>query len=404
MTRLIHEAAETGGCALLSKEEENKFLPGRDTALENNGCRLKVRCEEVIESVQDKICAGRREGMARVIGRGSRMTLFDVTNLTKLRKTLPGLSGPVRFQVLEQIFSIFSAVEGVLSPHIASTTIDNIYLTKLMMPVLVPTPCEHREVLPLISCFTCLPCRWNTGLFSALKIVEKRVSETDWDVVEVTTFLRKTRRKCLACACGCGRVKGRFDEVVPCANEEEVHFTCLPCAKAGQGNCTKCGTGLNRRDMARAGLSPGDSEVFTKVKKSQREGSLPRPATSITEQINAILTLSCPTGCAFPLTLDGVPVFDGCTALECRTCATHFCGWCLQSQTPAEAHRHVLHCRENPSPGSIESPFETFESHHKKKQAEQVSAVLRQAATTPEMLVEAKHFLEAHNVPDFGLW
>lgn len=46
--------------------------------------------------------------------------------------------------------------------------------------------------------------------------------------------------------------------------------------------------------------------------------------------------------------------FDGCTALKCETCNTHFCAWCLEiASNSQECHRHVATCPKKPEDTNV---------------------------------------------------
>ena len=58
-----------------------------------------------------------------------------------------------------------------------------------------------------------------------------------------------------------------------------------------------------------------------------------------------LLTLRCPNAsCAHAVHMD--ESFDECFALQCASCPSHFCAWCLHiCDNSTELHSHVLDCR-----------------------------------------------------------
>jgi hypothetical protein len=63
--------------------------------------------------------------------------------------------------------------------------------------------------------------------------------------------------------------------------------------------------------------------------------------------------------------------FDGCFAIECATCKSNFCGWCLKDFSP-DAHAHVRSCRYSLNRGSVHGTFEQFNQNHRKKRTQDV--------------------------------
>lgn len=76
-------------------------------------------------------------------------------------------------------------------------------------------------------------------------------------------------------------------------------------------------------------------------------------ATQVTTQIVSAIAdamcIRCPvSSCHVPLD----PRPDGCMALRCAYCATHFCFLCLEiSDSTESCHAHVQGCELNPTPG-----------------------------------------------------
>ncbi len=88
------------------------------------------------------------------------------------------------------------------------------------------------------------------------------------------------------------------------------------------------------------------------------------------EIIENILTLRCPgCKCAF---IDYV----GCAALTCSKCNAHFCALCL-IDCGADAHAHVAHCIDNPTPGNVFISQEQFNKQHSKRRENLIKEKLK---------------------------
>ena len=85
-------------------------------------------------------------------------------------------------------------------------------------------------------------------------------------------------------------------------------------------------------------------EIEKAAQGNVREQAVMRHRLEIAE---SILTLKCPQCRA------AIFDFEGCFAITCHSCTTHFCGWCLDDfglgrHGDADAHRHVSSCGHAP--------------------------------------------------------
>lgn len=85
-----------------------------------------------------------------------------------------------------------------------------------------------------------------------------------------------------------------------------------------------------------------------------------------------ILTLHCPNSKCNQAILD----FDGCFAIECSSCKTNFCGWCMGNFSP-DAHAHVVHCSNSMNKGSVHGTFEQFTKTHVEKRTKKIIKYLK---------------------------
>jgi len=84
-----------------------------------------------------------------------------------------------------------------------------------------------------------------------------------------------------------------------------------------------------------------------------------------------ILTLHCPNKKC------NIAIFDftGCFAIECASCKSSICGWCLGDYSP-NAHSHVKNCTFSLNQGSVYGTFEQFNQVHIKKRTANVKKYL----------------------------
>ena len=75
-----------------------------------------------------------------------------------------------------------------------------------------------------------------------------------------------------------------------------------------------------------------------------------------------ILTLHCTNKKCNTAIFD----FNGCFAIECASCKSNLCAWCLGDYSP-DAHQHVKTCKYSLNPGSVFGTFEQFNKIHIKK-------------------------------------
>ena len=85
------------------------------------------------------------------------------------------------------------------------------------------------------------------------------------------------------------------------------------------------------------------------------------------------LTLQCPNvNCLASLD----PNSDGCSAIKCRSCSSHFCWLCFSLKNGSQVcHQHVLKCTENPTKQLFHAP-EVIEKVHRKRKIESVRRAL----------------------------
>jgi len=122
-----------------------------------------------------------------------------------------------------------------------------------------------------------------------------------------------------------------------------------------------------------------DRYIDTLVYFAEKLASNPSGNSGSTKDniVNA-LTLKCPNiACA--TALDPNP--DGCSAMQCRMCNTHFCWLCFCIKPGAsEAHEHVRLCGENPTPNQLFHEQEITIVVHKRRQVEAIRRVLLASA------------------------
>jgi hypothetical protein len=93
-------------------------------------------------------------------------------------------------------------------------------------------------------------------------------------------------------------------------------------------------------------LAQMQAQVLTNVGDAAQAQRVAQHRQTIAE---TILTSKCPS-CRMAV-LD----WDGCFAVTCIHCQTHFCGWCITAVPGSNerAHAHVRDCFKNPRPGSL---------------------------------------------------
>ncbi len=86
------------------------------------------------------------------------------------------------------------------------------------------------------------------------------------------------------------------------------------------------------------------------------------------------MTLKCPNkSCNFALD----PTPDGCCAMRCYSCGSHFCWLCLTIQdNSSKCHAHVRTCHENPTPNNLFLSPEHLDFVHKKRIVESIRRAL----------------------------
>lgn len=86
------------------------------------------------------------------------------------------------------------------------------------------------------------------------------------------------------------------------------------------------------------------------------------------------MTLKCPNkSCNFALD----PTPDGCCAMRCYSCGSHFCWLCLTTQDNSlKCHAHVRTCKENPTPNNLFLSPEHLDFVHKKRIIESIRRAL----------------------------
>jgi hypothetical protein len=77
---------------------------------------------------------------------------------------------------------------------------------------------------------------------------------------------------------------------------------------------------------------------------------------------NKIFILKCPN----PMCETPFSDFDGCGALECTICSTHFCCLCFTTGTSQIVHAHVRNCDISPANGEL-FVANHFHAYHNKR-------------------------------------
>ena len=96
--------------------------------------------------------------------------------------------------------------------------------------------------------------------------------------------------------------------------------------------------------------------------------------TLVVAAIADAMCLRCPLASCKTL-LDPRP--DGCMAMRCAACGTHFCFLCLSIHEDREScHAHVLRCGLNPNPGDYFTTPEKFDKVHRDLQIKAIKGVL----------------------------
>eukprot|EP01059_Diplonema_ambulator_P007767 TRINITY_DN1724_c1_g1_i2.p1 TRINITY_DN1724_c1_g1~~TRINITY_DN1724_c1_g1_i2.p1 ORF type:complete len:413 (+),score=26.79 TRINITY_DN1724_c1_g1_i2:50-1240(+) len=338
----------------------------------------------------------------RVIGAGGGLAVYNVTGTERLVDVDEGtLRCDDMLEILERLLLHAVSLEKTLGERPQVTiSLTSVYLQApaVPIPMVVPYPSPSPTLLLhdvqriARGLLTMTPFEKSLkGLFEAFVSIPPET-----ELKSAVKFVRKLVKHTKSC-CIC-KEKGVGDVLCTAG----THFTCSGCVRSGCTSCGACGEGLDRRGLVRAGVELGYSTVIENAKREQRVTAGVGKNLTPRGKLTKALTLSCPKGCAFPLYLDGRPVFTDCLALQCQSCGVHFCGWCLGSQDSHDSHRHVANCPRNPLPGTVFTPFAKFERFHQKRQAAKVKAILdKQSKPDRKRLVR---FLTTQKVPSFGLW
>ena len=103
----------------------------------------------------------------------------------------------------------------------------------------------------------------------------------------------------------------------------------------------RCPCGARQREIAR--LPPNVRDIVRAWRGATN--ATPSSMCPLQRAIDDVLTLKCPH-CAAAF-VD----FEGCVAVRCR-CGKFFCALCFEAyETNERVHKHVQHCRLNPTPG-----------------------------------------------------
>ena len=118
--------------------------------------------------------------------------------------------------------------------------------------------------------------------------------------------------------------------------------------------------------------------------------------------VENILTLHCPhCGAAF---VD----FEGCFALKCSRCRTHFCAYCVRHETKRwdESHVHVATCPYNVAPGKdVYASVAVFEKAQRRRRDLMLREYLQSSAVAALEPADALALIEAlaQDLTDLGM-
>ena len=98
-------------------------------------------------------------------------------------------------------------------------------------------------------------------------------------------------------------------------------------------------------------------------------------------QVEELLSLKCPNQRCRRAFVD----FNGCTALSCNACNTHFCAWCLRGCESSQAcHAHVLTCPQNANPNDYFTSVDVYNAHALQRSRRLVEGYVRDSVP-PEL-------------------
>ena len=142
-----------------------------------------------------------------------------------------------------------------------------------------------------------------------------------------------------------------------------------------------------------------DFDEIVEIRVAAAKAETTRTATA-NHIRNEILTLKCPAAACRQAFFD----FEGCFALKCGSCGSHFCAMCLEDcgkgrAGDASAHRHVANCPLNTS-GSVFGDEHLFESSQKARRQKLLKEYL---ATLPAAVREHAELDCAGELRDLGL-
>ena len=185
------------------------------------------------------------------------------------------------------------------------------------------------------------------------------------------------------------------DNILPCVSEHHICETCLNTyiktlsakdLSAGQIKCPgeDCTQTWTYKDLRDHLSEDSENYLFEKMQQalSLKNHNQDKQKSTITSEENIIeniMTLKCPS-CS-----QAFDDFDGCNALFCEGCGTHFCGLCFHvSPNKDTSHSHVIHyCQE--SNGKLFDKVH-WQKVHKERRTRQINDFLHHNSERREIL------------------
>ena len=181
------------------------------------------------------------------------------------------------------------------------------------------------------------------------------------------------------------------DNILSCVSDHHVCETCLntyiktmSTKNLSMGNitcpCKDCTNTWAYKDIRDHLSEDSENYLFEKMQQALMNHNQQKPTITTEEHIiENIMTLKCPS-CS-----QAFDDFDGCSALFCEGCRTHFCGLCFHTSPNKDtSHSHVIHyCQE--SNGKLFDK-EHWQQVHKEKRTRQINDLLHHNSKRSEIL------------------